>query len=190
MTIIGDVHGKVQKWEFLITHDTESICVGDFGFKIHWDYYIKHYKNSTHTINMGNHDYLPYLNFSLGNYAFNSKYNLMTIRGAYSIDKRLRREGIDWFDNEELTYQECQEVVDQYSLLKPEIIVSHDCPQDVQEYLFGYEDSTITRNVLQSCLETHQPALWLFGHHHKSIKEKIENTMFICLNELETFKIK
>lgn len=192
MLIIGDVHGKIKSYSQIIQGEKSSICVGDFGFKREWEWAKKNLLGKNHWINMGNHDYLPFLNElpSTGNCKYFEELRLFTVRGADSIDKHFRTENLDWFSNEEMNYQECQQVIDVYLEYKPEIVVSHDCPQSVMEQLFPYTDKSITRNLLQSMFEEHQPLLWLFGHHHKSIKEKTNGTEFVCLNELETFNLK
>ena len=146
---------------------------------------------------MGNHDYIPYLNkpHSLGNWSFER--GIFTIRGANSIDIHKREEGLDWFRNEELNYQETNDVFDAYLRIKPEIVVTHDCPASVAEILFGMPTSGVnkqffkstTRELLQGLFEEHQPRLHLFGHHHKSKDMIINGTRFICLAELETYNL-
>jgi hypothetical protein len=46
------------------------------------------------------------------------------------------------------------------------------------------------RTALNELLNIHQPELWIHGHFHQSKTTKYGNTNFICLNELEVFKIK
>ncbi len=200
LTIIGDVHGKVEHYKQIIDNCEFSICVGDFGFKKEWEW-LSNYLNEldhckrefqSHWVNMGNHDYLPWLysSYSTKNTTYFNNESIFTIRGADSIDKHLRREGTDWFPNEELNYQEQLEAFDFYSKVKPKIVISHDCPQSVMERLFGYPEKSQTRQMLQAMFEEHQPDLWVFGHHHKSKDEMINGTRFVCLSELETLTIK
>ena len=117
-------------------------------------------------INMGNHDYLPFLNddASLENYFHFNLRSIFSVRGAESIDKHLRTEGLDWFPNEELTYQEGLAAFDAYVEAKPRIVISHDCPQSILESLFkmgwSYGKSQ-TRQLLQAMFEAHQPEYWL-----------------------------
>ena len=194
MLVIGDVHGKLSQYFELIKNTHDSICVGDFGFKKQWDN-LHASCTDRHKINMGNHDYYPYLNTSpnsVGDWSYNSGYNLFTVRGANSIDKHLRTEGVDWFSNEELTYAEGCEAYDNYIQLKPEIVITHDCPQNICKQLSShhalYEMST-TRQLLQAMFEAYQPKLWLFGHHHMSKEIITEGCKFKCLKELETYTI-
>lgn len=192
MRIIGDVHTKIARYAEIISTCTDSIQVGDFGFKEEWDW-LEENVSLNHKINMGNHDYIPYLQkpHSLSNWSFER--GIFTIRGAHSVDAYKRNEGLDWFSNEELNYVETNEVFDNWERIKPNIVVSHDCPKSVAEALFGMPTTGInkqafkstTRELLQGLLEIHQPSIWLFGHHHKSNDETINGTRFVCLAELE-----
>lgn len=192
MLLVGDVHGKVDKfWKVTQKHmDNHIIQVGDFGFKDQHDWFLKVMNTERHKVLFGNHDYYPYLNkeHSLGNFAeFNGCF---CIRGAYSIDQHLRTEGIDWFREEELTYAETYPLIDVYEKTNCNIVVSHDCPEFLFERIHDYRaERSITRSLLQSLWETKQPDLWVFGHHHKSFKEKIDGTTFICLAELEVLEV-
>lgn len=192
---IGDVHGKLEEYRKIILTCEASICVGDFGFKKEW---LWHYDNvwnrdiGSHYINPGNHDWYDYTikpAASTGNWNYLPWWKIFTVRGADSIDKHLRREGVDWFPNEELSYMEGIEVLDHYLTIKPRIVVSHDCPQKVMERFFGYNEKSTTRQLLQVMFEQHQPELWVFGHHHQHKDEVINGTRFVCLDELETLEL-
>lgn len=188
LTIIGDVHGKIERYKEIIDNCEFSICVGDFGFKEEWDWHITTIKGR-HWINPGNHDFGPYMKTTLPstrNFGWWPDYQLMTIRGAESIDKHFRTEGIDWFANEELNYQEQLAAFDWYCKVKPKIVISHDCPQSVMTSLFGYPEKSQTRTMLEMMFQEHQPDFWVFGHHHKNKDVQIGRTRFVCLNELET----
>lgn len=196
--IIGDVHGNVKYYKYLIeslfpimwkSNEIETIQLGDFGFKYSFDTFEKDIfdKNEPkkNMISFGNHDYYPYLNkpYSCGNWSFeeNDGYNLMTIRGAKSIDKGVRTEGVDWFDNEEMSYKELDELLDIWADLRPDVVVSHDIPQFVQQKIFHFADQSITRNYLQMMFEIHQPKLWLFGHYHQDKELTVNGTLFKCI---------
>lgn len=191
MKIIGDVHGKLKEYKKIVDYCDSSICVGDFGFKKEWDWHITNIDGLRHKINMGNHDFIPYSHCgpSLKDWTWIEDTKIFTIRGANSIDKHLRTEGRDWFPFEELTYAEGLNCLDLYTQTKPKIVISHDCPHSIRKYLFGINDKSLTSNLLQALFEEHQPELWIFGHHHRSVKCKKGKTQFICLSELETFEI-
>lgn len=192
--IIGDVHGRIDSYYKTlqrVKHD--SIQVGDFGFKKQHDWHLKNTDSEKHKVNFGNHDYIPYVNkpHSLGNYSWLPEKNIFTIRGAFSIDRANRTEGLDWFADEELNHQQQLECFDLYVEKKPLIVISHNCPRNIElEYFANYwYDKTNTTALLQYCFDEHQPKLWIFGHHHRSMDFMENGTRFICLAELETITI-
>jgi len=208
MFIIGDVHGKYLKYldilnditKYTIKSDNfESIQIGDFGFKKQHDWFIDNIDYNKHKILFGNHDYYPYLKLehSLGDYGTkniidinNNNKKIFWYRGSLSIDKWARVDGRDWFPNEEITgYEYINTIIDFYEKEKPDIVISHNCPKSITEYINGVIYDSLTNQVLESLFETHQPEKWIFGHHHKSINLVNNNTNFICLNELEVIKI-
>jgi len=188
--VIGDVHGKLSNFkELLERYKLPSIQLGDFGFHPEHTWFLENMDVNSHRICFGNHDHTGYLKMphSLGNWSWFPKLGIMTIRGAKSIDQYRRTEGLDWFRDEELTYSEMQEVIDKAAELKPRVIIGHDCPKYISNMLWGHEDKSITSNGFNVLHTIHQPELWLFGHHHKSIELTIKNTKFKCLAELETY---
>lgn len=192
MIVIGDVHGRINNYWMLTRHVDNSIQVGDFGFKKQHDWFIENMDSTRHKINFGNHDYIPYkyLEHSCGDYSYEN--GIFTIRGAQSIDTSHRTEGIDWFRDEELRYGEMIPIFDKWELEKPEIVVTHDCPQLVAENLFDNiipEYKSVTRQFFQELFEVHQPTIWLFGHHHRNKNQFIDGTQFICLEELEVYSL-
>ncbi len=193
ITFIGDVHCKCLEYKKIIDRCEQSFCVGDFGFKSEWDWFINNVYDpldNKHWINPGNHDYGRYLQHKLlgstGNHSYFEEFGIFTVRGAESIDKHQRTEGVDWFSNEELTFTEQLQAFDAFTKFTPKIVISHDCPQTVMEKLFGYPDKSQTRQMLQAMFDFHKPDLWVFGHHHRSKDVQIDGTRFVCLSELET----
>ena len=196
MIIIGDVHGKIGHYLDILKkfYGYVTIQVGDFGFKKEHDWFIENISQNFNTIIFGNHEYYPYLDkeYSAKDYSFfdivkpdYTTYTIMTIRGAKSIDMEYRREGIDWFANEEIPYTKWFEILDMIEKRKPNVIISHDCPQIVREIVFQIYDKSLTSQGLNSCFESHKPDLWIFGHHHISKDIMMDGTRFICLAELE-----
>jgi Icc-related predicted phosphoesterase len=118
-----------------------------------------------------------------------SKLGIMTVRGAYSIDQSVRIEGVNWWRNEEISYKKMEEIIKFYEGMKPKIMTTHECPQSIRDYLFGIKERSITSMALETMFQIHQPDLWIFGHHHISKNEIINGTKFICLEELQFFKI-
>jgi predicted phosphodiesterase len=191
LLIIGDVHGLIDKyWKLHQKHKGPSIQVGDFGFKKQHEWHLANMNSDLHKINFGNHDDTNYLHrpHSLGNSSVLPG-SIMTVRGAKSIDHYLRKEGVDFWSDEELNYPEMSAAIDIYQTELPRIIITHDAPHEIRRNLFGITDKTTTSNGLQAMWEIHQPDLWIFGHHHKSRSEVLNGTRFICLAELETITL-
>ena len=187
--LIGDVHAKIGRFARTISaHAPEySIQLGDFGMRYEHLWFMDHMDVERHKVIFGNHDYMPFLDkpHSLGDWSFPFP-GVMTIRGASSIDRRFRSTGLNWWPNEEISYQKMQACVEAYREAKPRLVISHDCPDAIRRKSFGIHDTSRTSDGLQDCFEEHQPDLWFFGHHHASLRRTLHGTEFVCLDELET----
>ena len=101
---------------------------------------------------------------------------ILAIRGAVSIDKHMRTEGVDWWKEEVLSFEEKQEIVD---LLKNntepfDYIISHTAPESIAIELiktFGVdtlkidEVSIFLEDIYQKYLKD-KFKHWYFGHFH------------------------
>ena len=184
MLIIGDVHQKTKEYAQIISSYKESICVGDFGFKAEHLWHGETF-SPLHKVNFGNHDDPNCLDMPHSCGDFGMFGNIFTIRGAESTDKVFRHSGINWWEEEELSYQRAMDAISFYESCKPEIVISHDAPQRIRTNLFGIHESSFTGVLLNNLFEIHQPKLWIFGHHHRSITITLVNTTFVCLDELD-----
>lgn len=195
--LIGDVHGKIKEYQNILDTTKSydySIQIGDFGFKKEHATADSSFKDKNYVL-FGNHDYYPDLNkpHSLGDFGVFKESKLFYVRGAWSIDKAHRTGGLDWFKEEELDMATCERVIDAYKEALPDIMVTHDCPEEVFSHLHGsgtHQFKTRTGQLLQALWEIHQPLVWYFGHHHMSktieLDKNHNTTIFKCLNELET----
>lgn len=187
MRIIGDVHGKMDRYKKVIAKCDESVQLGDMNFT----YEALNDVSLDHRFIKGNHDGYNITDpHELGDYGVHRFMDMFYVRGALSIDRMYRMPGVDWFEEEQITMRAMIEAIEKYTKLKPSVMLSHDCPQSVCEQLFGYTDKPLTRQGLQVMFENHQPDLWIFGHHHHSKNEVINGTNFICLKELEWMDLK
>jgi hypothetical protein len=112
----------------------------------------------------------------------------MFVGGAYSIDRAWRTEGYDWWPDEQLSIKDLDWITGDYLKLKPKVMVTHDCPQDVAPHIKGSHhtyEQTRTGQALQMMWSAHSPDLWVFGHHHHSFDQVCNGTRFVCLAELE-----
>ena len=192
--IIGDVHGLIWDYIEIIKGVDKSIQLGDMGFKNQYTFMQKlmlekEIKSVDHLFVPGNHDDYDHLpNNSLGDFGHKKigQHKVVWIRGAMSIDKRLRIPNIDWWQAEELSYKRGQDAIDLYNEILPDIVLSHDCPFKILSNLYGtaHKEETITGQILDTCFEAHQPKMWLFGHHHQDKTFEVGRTTFKCLDEL------
>jgi len=183
MRFIGDVHGKMAQYAALTTEVGSSIQVGDFGA----GFSPLPNVGINHKFIRGNHDNPAICAASLNWIPDGmSDGDMFFVGGAYSIDQDLRIVGKDWWDDEEVSWQKLNEIIDCYANTKPRIMITHDCPKDIGVILWPYirDNGSRTANALQAMFEIHQPKLWIFGHHHKNIDRIIDQTRFICLAEL------
>lgn len=182
--------------DFYYSHEPEH---QDETKPIKWFYRIDHqYVKSLSTDNekdrfiRGNHDdpfsikLIPgYVDD--GSLVFDS---IFCVGGASSIDKAFRREGVDWWRDEELSYSESLIVLQKYLKTKPDIVVSHDCP-DFLTYIIcpnmTRDGASSTRTLLSRMFEMYKPKLWVHGHWHISARNIIDGCEFISLGINEIF---
>jgi len=185
---IGDVHGKFEFYWTIVEKCDESIQVGDMGAGFRTLPKVP----MTHRFIRGNHD-SPEVCKADPHWIPDGKVEngMMFIGGAWSIDQEWRIPGISWWEDEELSYREFEGLIDKYERVKPEVMVTHDCPTIMakQVHSHHFDDNSRTREALDTMFEIHCPDLWIFGHHHVSMKGKAGSTDFIALAELDFIDI-
>jgi hypothetical protein len=197
ITLIGDVHGKYDRYHKIIRQTDRypyTLQIGDFGFKYDT---LNNVDPEKHKILGGNHDNyaaLPGMPHYLGDYGHSSLNGMKFFfyRGAYSIDRQYRTIGIDWWENEEVEIESFMKARELYREVKPDLVISHDCPEGISPYLLDpwskiYQNKTGW--ALQELFNIHQPKLWRFGHYHKKWSMDVNGTNFKCLDELEIERI-
>ena len=183
--IIGDVHGLISKYQALTAAADRSIQIGDMGLGFK-DVNLE--PSPHHKFFRGNHDSPQscrnHPNY-LGDFGYDAALGLFWFSGADSIDRHLRREGVSWWRDEELSVTQFEEALELYERVKPRVVLSHDGPQAFIAVLFGIKSRSRTRQALQAAYELWQPELWLFGHHHVMREfQSPEGTLFMCLPSL------
>ncbi len=195
MWFIGDVHGH-HKWYFRLLENMHidcSIALGDLGMGLPNSTWPNQWDES-HKFIRGNHDNpqecLDHPNY-LGEFGYLEKQDIYYVSGAWSIDSKGRIPYHDFWPEEELNYLELQQVIDEIQEFRPRIIVSHDCPSSIRADLFGFNKfyNTRTGNAFDIVFEKFQPEYWIFGHYHRGRRAVINETEFLCLQELEMFEI-
>lgn len=197
--IIGDIHGKLYEYEMLLTNQTRSIQVGDFGIGFAGQYWHDKvndlHRDTQHRFIRGNHDdpgkcpemvgWIPDMTV---------EGDVMFIGGAWSIDWGSRVDGVNWWSQtEELSPRELYQAIEIYEQAKPCIMITHDCPHEAATELFfktglapsGRQIQTRTAAAFQTMFEIHQPELWIFGHWHFTVNTEMNGTKFQCLGELD-----
>lgn len=194
ITVIGDVHGKYDRYSSIVNNHDYTVQLGDFGFKHNS---LDNIDSTKHFILPGNHDnYDTCYNYShfLGDYGYTSlnRTEFFYYRGAYSIDRSYRTVGVDYWENEQVSVDQFLKARELYRQIKPKIVFSHDCPEVMIPTYIG-NTARIYQNVtswaLNELFNNHQPDLWVHGHYHVSKTTTFGKTKFVCLGELETLNI-
>ena len=203
---IGDIHGSMKKYKKLIKSSPEGISLqlGDFGVGFYYPYTTKlmgqnppfdTMARGSHYFIRGNHDNQTVCKqhkfwVEDGTYAPNAP-EVFCIGGATSIDREYRSEGYTWWEDEELSYREWLRIMDIYERVRPDIVATHDAPEDVVKGVIGpmanYLTNYPSRNssALQNLFEIHRPAVWLHGHHHISYRKVYRGVEFIGVGACE-----
>lgn len=108
-----------------------------------------------------------------------------TFGGAYSVDRYMRQEGIDWFPEEIPSREEYEEGWRNLEKIgfQVDYIISHTAPREVAAAIgFGEmsDDETELRQYLQRVADYTDFTAWYFGHFHQD--EEVEG-QFFCLYE-------
>jgi predicted phosphohydrolase len=196
--IIGDVHGftkTYQKYIQRLPAGQRTIQVGDMG--LGFSGVGLHKMPDEHKFLRGNHDSPEKCQAQpnyIGEYGYVEDQNIFYVSGAWSIDRYMRTEGVSWWANEELSYEQLSQAIELYAKTKPKFVVSHEAPSKAAGVLLynlvgpyfaakGECANSRTANALQLMLETHQPEEWVFGHYHvdKSFHVPGASTKFTCV---------
>jgi predicted phosphodiesterase len=190
----------MHEYSFLIKGDCKTIQVGDMGVGLsNTSLLDETYMNGKNRFIRGNHDnlqkcknYKSYITDGAVEILDNGT-KIMYIGGAYSIDKDSRIPDLDWFYDEELTYNEWITIFEIYEKIKPNVLVTHDCPNFLTKPMFNKEqyiqNKNITSQALGELYEIHSPDMHIFGHWHISKKMKLNGTEFVCVGEKEIYEV-
>lgn len=198
MRIIGDVHGKMQSYlDILASTNQKTLQVGDMGigFGDYLDDRINREHGKKNAFIRGNHDDPAKCNNTRGYVPDGVMHEgIFCVGGAFSIDHYLRVEGVSWWRDEELSYNDFMRIADYYEQQKPDIVVTHDFPLSAADNMFktihrGNISKTTTGQGLDMLFGIHQPKFWIGGHWHQNTVLNVAETTFICVDELEWIDI-
>ncbi|XZE43355.1 metallophosphoesterase [Pirellulaceae bacterium SH467] len=179
----------------LVSDANYSMQVGDLSL----DYTdLQHVDPKKHRAIAGNHDHLGRLtSHFLGDYGMHSipltegELSFFFARGAESIDKSSRVEGLNWWHDEELNAEQVSLAIQLYEQQRPNMVVTHDCPAELVQSIATLPHQlpwSATNRFLQDLFDVHAPQWWFFGHHHRNwVFQHPRGTRFICLASLAHF---
>lgn len=203
LTVIGDVHGYYDRYKKFISGREYTVQIGDMGHRYEL---LADVDPTHHKFFGGNHDNYQLIYDvpnNLGDYGVSmlGGIEFYWMRGAFSIDVCYRTPMINWWPNEELSKTELNDCVRLYEQIRPNVVLSHDCPKSISDMIgsrqilkaYGFDPDTFTTRTgeaLQIMLDIHKPSLWLFGHHHVSKILTYKGCEFRCLAEMDGFEIR
>lgn len=223
MIFIGDIHGNFKKLFSLINNSEVKndtfIQIGDFGVgfrPIEDEYLLLSFINemliedgNDMYVIRGNHDNPSYFTedkFGFSNIKFLPDFHvleingktILTVGGALSIDRIQRREGVDYWKDEELPHiiPDISQIYDGASI---DIVCTHNCPTytwptELSPIInnFATYDKTLIRDLIDERkrldllyekikdFNGYDPKHWVYGHMHKTIQTMFGNTTFQC----------
>lgn len=205
LRFIGDVHGGPNMAAYLrLAYGADyTVQVGDLG--MNYDRLCT-LDPGRHKVVGGNHDnyekneagiYVKQTPHFLGDFGTHNVPgfgDFFFVRGEYSIDRKYRTFGLNWWYDEELFTDQANAALEAYKAAKPRVVVSHGCPAEIavphivppREWDGVLLRPSKTAHLLQAMLEAHAPELWIFGHYHESVTYQTDKTVFRALAELET----
>lgn len=208
MYLVGDIHGEVGEFKQRIRQadGANLIQVGDVGFGFGEE--IPPFPDNVKVF-CGNHDdpavakSHPNWLGEHGEFIFPNGEHGFFVSGAFSVDKAWRTPNVTWWEGEELSQYKLDAAIKEYAKIKPQLVISHECPSQVSDKLLAklglikgeYAGMKLecknsrTAIALQTMFEIHQPKEWVFGHYHFDWTENIKpnigyaanTTKFTCL---------
>ena len=123
-------------------------------------------------------------------------YKIFTFGGAYSIDKYMRTEFIDWWKEEEGNYEEMNEAFDNLEKENNQVdfILTHAGPASKLKNFFNYFGMKFTSSSTEKFLDEINNKVkfqhWFCGHYHENVnlgwfsKEKDDCKITILYNKI------
>jgi len=181
MRFIGDVHAQFDRYVACRDEVESSLQVGDMGA----GFGKLPAPKPNHYWLRGNHDDPSVcINRSdcISRYEYLVNFGMMVIAGAYSTDWRVRRQGIDYWRDEELSDADLQNAFYMALDHRAPIVVTHCAPHVVQR-IMGFDWGGRTSRMFDRLFGQYKPRLWVFGHYHVDWEKVIDGTRFVCVGK-------
>lgn len=215
IAFITDTHGFTANLKTALETYDRVYHLGDLGFSNSFER-AEPYDNKLRLV-AGNHDLYSQLytnqqgphnpKFYLGSYgSVENIPNSFFVRGARSMDQKLRRPYVNWWPEEELNWLEQFHCFENYrKISKPrnvkslanvklspvDLFLSHAAPNFMAQEVLEQDDDifrdTSTEHFLKDIWTYNPPKVWIFGHYHKHFDKTLHGTRFICLPPDEIF---
>ena len=122
-------------------------------------------------------------------------YKVLTIGGAYSVDKFFRlAQGTGWFENEQLSYNEFEEIFNRVKGKGFDFVFTHTCPLSFQprDLFLSFIDQSKVDNTMEKFLEVLKDNIfykyWCFGHYHSDrVEQPYVCQFFTDIIDIEDF---
>lgn len=207
--IMGDTHAC---WEgvnaFVKEHRPDKLIVlGDFGFWPKYDrfslsrldlgetkiYFIdgNHEDHDSLKARTSDEVYPNVFYLKRGSVIDVNGKKVLCIGGGLSIDKHLRREGIDWFREETISDADFRNLPPQDE--KIDWVFSHTAPNCVmnvmakKKLIMGIPDPS--SDALEQIMNIWKPKKWFFAHFHLRESFVVKGCKFECLGMIEKDKV-
>jgi hypothetical protein len=205
--LIGDIHGDFYSLRASALHDWEGpfIQIGDFGVGFgqsdYWHESVDAYMCAANgRFIRGNHDN-PAQCKQMSSWISDGSIegDVMFIGGAWSIDNPAappgwyrRTPGVDWWEDEQCSDEQLEQMFKTYAEAKPRVMITHDCPALISKRMFfdsgllkGLTYPNRTSAAFDRMLDIHQPESWYFGHWHHTTTYTYNRTHFQCIGTLD-----
>jgi len=203
LRIIGDVHGKTDRYLEIAKGAEYSLQLGDMSIS-NYDH-LDGLDPDKSVFFKGNHDNYNVSDLhDLGDYGFRTIGGVafFFVRGAFSVDMpsriydKYQNGKTSWWEREQLNFSEMLDCYEQYCDIKPELVITHTFPTSISNKMFGtialkkfgFSPKTFfchTASLLDRMLQSHKPERYIAGHFHESKVLETKHTHFRCLAELE-----
>lgn len=207
IAVVGDIHGDWSRLDEIIEKYRDDLsvakilCVGDLTSARRERSRIPREFDPKFSFIHGNHDdpseYLNHPNF-LGRYGVLEIENRKVFYAGGAYTPELAIDTACWWQNEGLSYSECQQAYNLYVEAKPDMVLSHDCPACLQQEMvelareknpatavFGPPVKCWYNAAFDEMLLKHRPQAWCWGHWHNPWEMENCGTLFRCVGYLE-----